>query len=227
MVQATEVRNEMTKSNTASLRLASLVAAVMALLISPVQAQTVEELLQEMAAIEQNAETRQAAVQDGEERAQLCFRCHGQDGNSKRDYIPNLASQNAAYLFTQFEKFANGQRQDYVMSTLAKHLSADDRIDIALYFADREVSERQQPVATSAAGERIYNSVCFACHGKEGHGSATYPRIAGQPYEFLETTLLKFLHNDPDRRNSPMVAVMKNLNEQQIKDVAAYVAHMP
>ncbi|GGY48451.1 cytochrome c [Bacterioplanes sanyensis] len=180
-----------------------------------------------MAAIEQDASARQQALKDGEERAQLCFRCHGQDGNSKRDYIPNLASQNAAYLFTQFEKFANGERQDYVMSTLAKHLSADDRIDIALYFSEREVEPREPQVEASAAGERIYNSVCFACHGKEGHGSASYPRIAGQPYEFLETTLLKFLHNDPSRANSPMIAVMKNLDEQQVKDVAAYVAHMP
>lgn len=217
----------MMKNNTPSNCLPSILLALMALLALPVQAQTVEQLLQEMAAIEQDADARQAAEQDGAERAQLCFRCHGQDGNSKRDYIPNLASQNAAYLFTQFEKFANGQRKDYVMSTLAKHLSADDRIDIALYFADREVEPREQPVAASAEGERIYNSVCFACHGKQGHGSANYPRIAGQPYEFLQTTLLKFLHNDPDRSNSPMVSVMKNLNKEQIEDVSAYVAHLP
>lgn len=199
----------------------------LAMLALPLHAESVEQLLQEMAVIEQDPKQRQAAISNGEERAQLCFRCHGRDGNSTRDYIPNLASQNAAYLFTQFEKFANGQRQDYVMSKLAKHLSPQDRIAIALYYADLDVIVRQQPVPPTAEGERIYNSMCFACHGKSGHGSVTYPRIAGQPFEFMETTLLKFLHNDPDRRDSPMVSVIKNLDEQQLKEVAAYVAHMP
>src|SRR5690606_19383205 len=72
-----------------------------------------------------------------------------------------------------------------------------------------------------------YDSLCFACHGVSGHGSKQYPRIAGQPYEFLETTLMKFLNNDPTRQNSPMMSVIRNLNAQQIKEVAAHVANMP
>lgn len=190
-------------------------------------AETVENMMLEMTMIQNNTALLQTAVEDGRERGQLCFRCHGEDGNSKRDYIPNLASQNALYLFTQFEHFADGTRKDYVMSKLAGHLSKEDRINIALYFSQSQVAKRQQPVESSAKGEQLYRSMCFACHGNEGHGNQQYPRIAGQPYEYLEATLLKFLHKDPERKDSPMSAVIQNLNEKQLKEVAAYVAHMP
>lgn len=190
-------------------------------------ADSVESMLQEMLIIENNTALLQGALRDGEERASLCVHCHGEDGNAKRDYIPNLASQNATYLFTQFEHFANGTRKNYVMSKLAGNLTKDDRINIALFFSRMEVKPRPQPVTASANGEAIYNSVCFVCHGKEGRGSQQYPRIAGQPYEFLHATLTKFLTNDPARQNSPMMGVIRNMNEQQIADVASYVANMP
>lgn len=200
--------------------------AVTSLLAVCVQAESVENMLLEMTVIQNNTALYQTALADGKDRAQLCFRCHGEDGNSRRDYIPNLAGQNAAYLFAQFEHFADGSRKDYVMSKLAKHLSKEDRIAIALYFSQTSVSLREQPVESSAKGEELYSNMCFACHGNEGYGNQQYPRIAGQPYKYLESTLMKFLHRDPQRQNSPMSAVIRNLKEQELKDVAAYVAHM-
>jgi len=214
------------KSNAMN-RLSSTLAGLLLLLGSQVQAESVESMLQEMAIIEKNTPLLQAAIEDGVERAQLCFRCHGDDGNSKRDYIPNLASQNAAYLFTQFEHFANGVRKDYVMSKLATALTKEDRINIALYFSQKPVVVREQPVAASSKGEQIYKTTCFVCHGNAGHGSSQYPRIAGQPYEYLTKTLMRFMHNDPDRKNSPMIGVVQNMDEQQLRDVASYIAHMP
>ena len=187
----------------------------------------VNQLVLEMTAIQNSPEQLNQALEHGKERAQLCFHCHGKDGNSKRDYIPNLAQQNATYLFLQFEHFANGSRKDYVMSKLAEHLTDNDRIAIALYFANTQVKLREQPMPSSAEGKITYDSLCFVCHGESGHGSEQYPRIAGQPYPYLEKTLLGFLHQDRDRLNSPMMAVVQSLDEDQLKAVAAYVAHMP
>jgi cytochrome c553 len=191
------------------------------------QAETVDELQADMARIQADPVALKAAIQKGEERAILCFSCHGKDGNSKRDYIPNLASQNAAYLFNQFENFADGRRVDYVMSKLAKQLKDDERVAIALYFADRPVKRREEGIAVSAKGKQLYDSVCFACHGATAHGDHQYPRIAGQPYTYLESTLLKFLHKDPDRAKSPMVAVVQNMDEESLKAVATYLTNMP
>ncbi len=191
------------------------------------RAADVDRMLQEMAITENNSALLQAALEEGRERATLCVHCHGEDGNSKRDYIPNLASQNPAYLLTQFEHFADGTRKDYVMSKLAQGLSENDRVAIALYFSREQVKPRPQPVSGSDKGKALYESMCFACHGMSGHGNQHYPRIAGQPYEYLTKTLMKFLNNDPQRQNSPMMSVIRNLNEQQINDVAAHVANMP
>lgn len=195
---------------------------------SPVAlAETVAEMLKEMAAIENNATLLQNALNEGRERATLCVHCHGVDGNSKRDYIPNLASQNASYLFTQFEHFADGTRKDYVMSKLAGSLTANDRIAVALYFSRGVVQPREQGISPSPNGKSIYDSMCIACHGQKGHGTAQYPRIAGQPYEYLVNTLLKFSNNDPERMNSPMNAVVGSMSEQQLRDVASFVTNMP
>lgn len=188
---------------------------------------SVNAMLLKMQGIEQSPLEKQAALEQGKDRALLCFRCHGEDGNSLREYIPNLASQNAAYLFTQFEKFANGQRENYVMSKIAPSLTTDERIAIAVYFADKPVLSRAQGVMPDAKGKKVYDSLCYACHGTAGHGDQQYPRIAGQPYVFLEKTLLSFKNNDPQRRNSPMTGVIQNLTEEDLRAVASWVSNLP
>ena len=186
-----------------------------------------EILVAEMTMIQQDPDLLQKAVTAGKDRAILCGSCHGKNGNSVRDYIPNLASQNAAYIFNQFESFANGERKDYVMSRLAKNLTQRDRVNIALYFSQMPVEARESPVPSSAEGEKIYKGLCFVCHEQDGYGSGSYPRIAGQPYKYLEKTMEGFAGGDKRRANSPMAAVVRNLNKQQLLDVAAYVASMP
>ena len=186
-----------------------------------------EKLLAEMATVQGNEHLLAAAVAEGKDRSLLCGNCHGKDGNSVRDYIPNLASQNAAYLFNQFELFATGERKDYVMSRLAKNLNRQDRVNIALYFSQMPVNSRPQPTASSPRGEQVYNSLCFTCHQKNGHGNGSYPRIAGQPYEFLLKTLKGFAGEDDRRANSPMAVIVANMDEKELQAVAAYVARMP
>ena len=186
-----------------------------------------ERLLAEMATIQNNESLLQTALNEGKDRALLCGNCHGKNGNSVRDYIPNLASQNAAYIFNQFELFGNGERKDYVMSRLAKNLTRKDRINIALYFSQMAVESRPQPVASNAAGEQIYKSLCFTCHESDGHGNGSYPRIAGQPFVYLEKTLNGFAGADDRRAHSPMAIIVSQMNKQQLQDVAAYIASMP
>ena len=186
-----------------------------------------EQLLAEMAVVQSDKHLLATALAEGQDRVLLCGNCHGKDGNSVRDYIPNLASQNAAYIFNQFELFASGERKDYVMSRLAKSLSRKDRVNIALYFSQMPVNSRPQSVASNAKGEEIYNSLCFICHQKDGHGNGSYPRIAGQPLVYLEKTLNGFAGQDARRVSSPMALIVEKMNKQQLRDVAAYVASMP
>jgi len=74
-------------------------------------------------------------------------------------------------------------------------------------------------------GEEI-NEVCAGCHGEYGQGGkqGVYPRLAGQPYQFLVDQLVLFRE-----RKRPNLAMVEYVDERQmpdedIQDVAAYLA---
>jgi cytochrome c553 len=175
-----------------------------------------------------DAALRQRAYQAGQERIVLCGHCHGEDGNSKRDYIPNLAAQNPLYLFRSFEKFANGERNDFVMSSLAKSLSLEERVNIAIYFSQQKVAPL--PAAGDAAqrqhGRQLFDRVCHACHGAHGEGQEKAPRLAGQSAQYLRLALTRYRDKDPRRALSEMYSVAAGLSGDDIEGVAAYLQQL-
>ncbi len=168
---------------------------------------------------------RQKAYADAEERVRFCSFCHGEDGNSKRDYIPNLAGQSPVYLFRAFETFANGQRTDFVMSKLAQTLTQEEQVNIAVYFSQQTV----QPSAASPEpalrrhGEALFQKTCTGCHGTQAEGRETMPRLAGQPGEYIRRALTRFHDNDPRRASSVMRPIAAQLSKQDIDALAAYL----
>jgi len=102
-------------------------------------------------AIMGNPEQRAQAYAAGQERITLCGYCHGEDGNSKRDYIPNLAGQNPRYLFSAFEQYVDGHRTHFVMNQAAKMLSLEERVNIAVYFSQQTVKARQSSAGSTCA----------------------------------------------------------------------------
>ena len=175
-----------------------------------------------------DATLRQKAYESGQERIVLCGHCHGKDGNSKRDYIPNLAAQNPLYLFRSFEKFADGERNNYVMSSLAKSLSLEERVDIAIYFSQQRVAPLPAvgDAAQRAHGKALFDSVCHACHGPRGEGQEKAPRLAGQSAEYVRLALTRYHDKDPRRALSVMYSVAARLTPEDIEGVAAYVQQL-
>lgn len=167
------------------------------------------------------------AIDKGEERALVCKYCHGSDGNSKRNYIPNLAEQNTKYLLNQFELFASKQRKNRIMSELAKNLSDDDRVNISLFYSTQKVKPvpSLQPELLSK-GKKIFQSQCSSCHGNDGYGKEALPRIAGQPTEFLKITLDRYRIEPDKRSSSPMQAIAGVLSKSDQSAVIAFVSAM-
>ncbi|XEG72924.1 c-type cytochrome [Pseudomonas sp. abacavir_1] len=167
---------------------------------------------------------REQAYAAGHERIVLCRNCHGDDGNSRRDHIPNLAAQAPGYLFTAFERYASGQRTDFVMNQAARMLSLDERVNIAVYYSQQQVLPRQGAVddALRARGEALFGQVCVACHGPQGLGQ----RIAGQPATYLQRTLEAYRDKDPRRAGSTMLAVASQLQAGNIEALAAYLQQL-
>jgi cytochrome c553 len=77
-----------------------------------------------------------ANLDAGRAKAQaVCAACHGANGVSVSDAIPNLAGQKPAYLEAQLKALKDGSRKNAVMNAMAAQLSADDIANVAAYFA--------------------------------------------------------------------------------------------
>jgi len=175
-----------------------------------------------------DAQQRQQAYAAGQERALFCGYCHGENGNSKRPHIPNLASQNPIYLFQSFEKFARGERIDFVMSKLAKSLTLEDRVNIAVYFSQQKVEPKAaaSDAALVTSGAALFQQTCAGCHGSHAQGRENMPRLAGQPSEYLGKALNRFRTHDPSRAGSVMMGVADKLSPAEIDSLAAYLTQL-
>jgi len=67
--------------------------------------------------------------------ASVCAACHGANGVSVSDAIPNLAAQRAGYIETQLKALKEGTRKNPIMNAIAAQLSAEDMANVAAYFA--------------------------------------------------------------------------------------------
>jgi cytochrome c553 len=67
--------------------------------------------------------------------ATVCAACHGANGVSVSDTIPNLAAQRAAYLEAQLKALKEGARKNPIMNAIAAQLSPEDMANVAAFFA--------------------------------------------------------------------------------------------
>ena len=84
--------------------------------------------------------------------ATVCAACHGANGISVSDTIPNLAGQRPGYLQAQLKALKDGSRKNPMMNAIAAQLSTADIENVAAWFAS-------QPGAstTSAKSEFLPN----------------------------------------------------------------------
>ncbi len=68
----------------------------------------------------------------------VCAACHGTNGVSVAEHIPNLAGQKRAYLSAQLAALKDGSRTSEVMNPIAAQLSEADISGAAAYFSAQE-----------------------------------------------------------------------------------------
>ena len=80
--------------------------------------------------------TQAADLEAGKAKAQaVCAACHGANGISVADAIPNLAGQRVAYLELQLRALKDGGRKNPVMNAIATQLGAEEIANVAAYFS--------------------------------------------------------------------------------------------
>lgn len=168
-----------------------------------------------------------------------CASCHGAHGEGlAASGFPRLAGMNAGYLQTQLVALAKGQRVNPVMSPIAKSLTAEERAEVAGYYARLTAPATVAgQVRANPAGERLALQgrwqqglpACIQCHGATGAGvGATFPALAGQSSIYIENQLHAWQQGA--RAPGPlglMKVIASKLSATDIHDVAAYFAALP
>lgn len=170
-----------------------------------------------------------------------CVACHGAQGEGSASLgAPRLAGQNEQYLAHALAMFKDGTRANPIMQPIAGGLSDEDIPQLAGYFAALHgplaPAAAPQPAELVAAGKQLARvgaagtAACFSCHGADGVGvGARFPSLVGQPAAFVVNRLHEFQARAKAKTPEPgtMTAVSTQLDETQIRQVAAYLSTLP
>ena len=74
------------------------------------------------------------------------------------------------------------------------------------------------------AGEELYMKECRGCHGPTAKGVSSYPKLVGQPAEYLVERLERYRAGEKIGPNTMLMAPRaKNLSDQDIGNVVAFI----
>jgi cytochrome c553 len=170
-----------------------------------------------------------AVAQSLDELATVCAGCHGENGVPIEKNIPVIWGQNRAYMLNQLLDFKNGHRKDDQMGPIVESLSKTDMEALAKHFSQQKWPEIEQPAPSNevkAQARSILNPMnCRGCHQEHYQGDTVRPRLAGQQEEYLAKTMTDF-HSGTRTTYPGMVALMKAVNEPDIKPLATYLASL-
>ncbi len=179
-----------------------------------------------------------AAAQADEARAKKiiggsCFLCHGAEGESASEVFPRLAGQNAEYIAKQLENFKSGKRKSSAMASMVTELTPEDMLALGQFYASRpphKEDAKDKPLA--AVGQYIYHvgnkfsgvPACASCHGNDGAGSTTLPRLAGQHAAYLDNQLKQFTKRERNNDNAVMLSIAEKMTPLEMAAVSEYLS---
>ncbi|PSC04432.1 cytochrome c [Alsobacter soli] len=168
-----------------------------------------------------------ALAQSIEEKAQVCAGCHGEAGKPTDKAYPTIWGQNQGYLYLQLRDFKLGNRKNEIMNGIAKDLPREDMMALAEYFSQKKWVNLDQPRASEADVKRsetaITSGQCGACHGADGIGAGTTPRITGQSHDYLLKTMEDF--RSKARANNPWMSdILGTLQPEDLQALANFYA---
>lgn len=175
------------------------------------------------------------AAQGGSQGATACVSCHGSQGEGSANFPP-LAGQPAGYLQRQLETMANNQRKAPVMAPMAKALTAQEKADVAAYYASLAlpIQAKQGPLPTAKSSDGAWLvergrwadgiPACAKCHGPGGAGvGLDFPAIGHLSASYMQAQVDAWKNQSRDAGPLGLMgSVAQKLTPQDIKDVAAY-----
>ena len=174
-------------------------------------------------------------VAEGKELAgSSCSKCHGGDGVSTTNGVPNLAGQRPSYLYLELKADQLGDRSgggEAHSMKLMKFLSDDALANVAAYYAsldpasppDTPAPKYDDPVAAGKTAAQP----CAKCHGENGVShKAGVPSLIGLHPKYLLETMQSYKSGDRPigPKNQDMKKALDALSDQDLQHVALYYA---
>ncbi|MGF6787049.1 c-type cytochrome [Paraburkholderia sp. 35.1] len=161
-----------------------------------------------------------------------CTMCHGEHGMSGAN-TPNLAGQYAIVVYKQLRDFADGARQNAVMSPMVRSLTDQDMRDLAAYYASLPRPAPRRPVNGVLAPDIVAHGAplrnipaCAACHGGIDHKVGS-PWLDGLPAAYTKAQLQAFAdgtrHNDI---SGQMRNIARNMTSAEMAEAASWYANL-
>jgi cytochrome c553 len=171
-----------------------------------------------------------AASQSVTERLPACLACHGENGQSQNPGVPSLGGQQAFYVTVQLLMFRERMRVADPMNDMAKGLSDDDLRAFADIISKLPPPKPPDAPVDEARMQRaralIDQNRCNFCHTATFAGQDNVPRIADQREEYLVKALRGYKDNSRHGYDASMADVIAPITDEQILDLAYYVAHV-
>jgi cytochrome c553 len=171
-----------------------------------------------------------AAAETIEERTQPCLACHGESGQSQNENIPSLGGQQPGYTLIQLFMFRNELRHFPAMNEMAKDLSDDDLRTFSDFIGKLPKppppADAGDPARIQRAQALVQANHCNSCHNPDFAGRDNIPRIADQREDYLGKTLREYKDNSRAGYEPTMAEVVAPLTDEQIGDLAYYLARV-
>jgi cytochrome c553 len=174
-----------------------------------------------------------------EAKLEYCTTCHGLSAQGFRGFyaMPRLAGQQPQYIENQLRAFLDRRRLNPVMANVA-HGITPDMIPV---LAARVSALNPPPVDGAprgdvALGREIFANglpdqnvpACSACHGPDAKGQREIPRLAGQLYWYMVSTLSLWSSERGQGGREDISWIMRptvaNLTRKQVEALAEYVS---
>jgi cytochrome c553 len=171
-----------------------------------------------------------ASAQTVQERLPICLACHGQNGQSQTPGIPSLGAQQAFYVTVQLLMFREKMRVVDPMNDMAKGLSDGDLQNFADIISKLPAPKTADGPVDDARMERAKTLVaqnhCNVCHRENFAGQDNVPRIADQREDYLVKALRGYKDNSRRGYDAAMADVIQPITDEQILDLAYYIARV-
>jgi cytochrome c553 len=160
--------------------------------------------------------------------AAACTACHGPGGNATVREWPSLAGQPAVFLENQLVLIREGLRDIPSMKAVMGPLTDLEITALAKHFSAQPLTpqpgtpDRARAAAGAAVSARM---LCGTCHLPDYSGQQQVPRLAGQNEPYLLASMKQFRDHPGPGRDTIMSASLQGLNDEQLAQLAHYLAH--